>query len=108
MLELVVDGVAVSATHGESVLAACQRAGLTLQTVCKGKGICGACRVIVEPGATALPEPSPNETRLLAYLARGATGPHRLACQIILHEGQTGLRLRTHSIPRKTPQEITT
>jgi len=45
MPDVYLDGVAVDATPGESVLAACQRVGANLQTVCKGRGICGACRV---------------------------------------------------------------
>jgi ferredoxin len=107
MPDFVLDGVAVSATPGESVLAACLRTGIALQTVCKGKGICGACRVSVE-SATALPEPSPNEARLLAYLAKGAPGVHRLACQIIMEDGLRGLALSAFPIPRKTPEGVTT
>lgn len=108
MPEVVLDGVAVAATPGETLLAASQRVGLALATVCKGRGICGACRVLVEPGSPALPPPSPNEVRLLGYLAQGAPGLHRLACQITLEEGLSGLAFCAFPVPRKTPQEITT
>jgi ferredoxin len=99
MLEFFLDGVSVTATPGESVLAACQRASVALATVCKGRGMCGACRVRVEAGLDTLPAASVNETRLLAYLARGEDArSHRLACQIALAESLSGLRLRAHPV----------
>jgi len=93
MPEFTLDGVAVTATPGESVLAACQRVGLPLQTVCKGRGICGACRVDVAPEFLSLLEPpAKNEARLLNYLAPGET-THRLGCQIKLEDQLDGIRL---------------
>jgi len=93
MPEFILDGVAVTATPGESVLAACQRVGLPLQTVCKGRGICGACRVDVAPEFLSLLEPpAKNEARLLNYLAPGET-THRLGCQIKLEDQLDGIRL---------------
>ncbi len=93
MPEFTLDGVAVTATPGESVLAACQRVGLPLQTVCKGRGMCGACRVDVAPEFLSLLEPpAKNEARLLNYLAPGEV-TYRLACQIKLDNHLQGLRL---------------
>lgn len=93
MPEFILNGVAVAATPGESVLAACQRLGVTLQTVCKGRGICGACRVDVAPEfLSLLPPPGKNEARLLNYLAPDEPA-HRLGCQIILEDSLHGLRL---------------
>lgn len=102
MPDFYLDGVAVSATPGESVLAACQRLGMKLQTVCKGRGICGACRVDVSPNfLSLLAPPGKNETRLLTYLAPGET-THRLGCQIILDDSLHGLRLSAVPLPVKT------
>jgi ferredoxin len=102
MPDVYLNGVAVSATPGESVLAACQRLGIKLQTVCKGRGICGACRVDVAPEfLSLLTPPSKNETRLLAYLAPGET-THRLGCQIILDDSLAGLRLTAVPLPIRT------
>jgi ferredoxin len=103
MVEFFLNGAAVSALPDESVLAACQRSGVALATVCKGRGICGACRVSVEAGLDALPEPSTNEIRLLGYLARGEDArTHRLACQIILTELLSGLRLNAYPVAPKS------
>jgi ferredoxin len=99
MLEFFLNGVAVMAVPDESVLAACQRAGVALATVCKGRGICGACRVRVEAGLDALPPASANETRLISYLARGEDArSHRLACQIFMTAPLLGLRLHAHPV----------
>ncbi len=103
MLEFFLDGMAVTAMPDESVLAACQRSGVALTTVCKGRGICGACRVTVEAGLHALPEASANEIRLLSYLARGEDAQtHRLACQIAMTEPLSGLRLNAHPVIPKS------
>lgn len=102
MPDLTLDGMAVAAMPGESVLAACQRVGAKLQTVCKGRGICGACRVEVAPDfLPLLPPPGKNETRLLNYLSPGVTN-HRLGCQIILDDSLHGLRLAAVPLTVKT------
>jgi ferredoxin len=102
MPDFVLDGVAVAATPDESVLAACQRVGVKLQTVCKGRGICGACRVDVAPEfLSLLTPPGKNEIRLLSYLAPGET-THRLGCQIKLDDSLHGLRLTAVPLPVKT------
>ncbi len=101
-ITFVIDGVAVAATPGESILAACQRLGAKLQTVCKGRGICGACRVDVAPEfLDLLPPPEKNEARLLNYLSPGVT-THRLGCQIKLDETLDGLRLRAVPLTVRT------
>ncbi len=103
MFEFFLNGVAIQAMPDEGVLAACQRAGVALATVCKGRGICGACRVSVEAGLDALPAPSVNETRLIGYLARGEDArTHRLACQIAMADSLSGLRLRAHPVTAKS------
>ncbi|MGP8233346.1 MAG: 2Fe-2S iron-sulfur cluster-binding protein [Methylovirgula sp.] len=103
MYEFFLDGMAVTAMPDESILAACQRSGVALATVCKGRGICGACRVMVEAGLHALPEASANEVRLLGYLARGEDArTHRLACQITMTEPLSGLRLNAYPVTPKS------
>ena len=106
MPDFTLDGVAVAATPGESVLAACQRVGVVLQTVCKGRGICGACRVDVAPEFLPLLEPpAKNEARLLNYLSPGQT-TYRLGCQIKLEDALAGLRLIAVPLQVKTqPKE---
>ena len=107
MPEFVLNGVAVTATPGESVLAACQRVGVSLQTVCKGRGICGACRVDVALEFLSLLEPpAKNEARLLNYLAPGET-THRLGCQIKLDDSLDGLRLSAIPLTVKTSTKET-
>jgi ferredoxin len=102
MPEFILDGVAVAALPGESVLAACQRVGVALQTVCKGRGICGACRVDVSSEFLSLLEPpAKNEARLLNYLAPGET-TYRLGCQIKLEDSLHGLRLKAVPLTVKT------
>ncbi len=91
-------GAEVLAEPGETVLSAMQRAGKEIQTVCKGRGICGACRVVVEAGTFArLNPPGASEARLLQYLSQREENPappnHRLACQIILTRSLSGLRV---------------
>ena len=103
LFEFFLDGMAVAAMPGESVLAACQRSGVALATVCKGRGICGACRVTVEDKFDALPPASAQEIRLIGYLGRSEdTQTHRLACQITMAESLSGLRLKTHPVVAKS------
>ena len=102
MPEFYLNGVALAAMPDESVLAACQRLGVKLQTVCKGRGICGACRVNVAPEfLSLLTPPSTDESRLLSYLGPGET-THRLGCQIKLGDQLHGLRLTAVPLTIKT------
>jgi 2Fe-2S ferredoxin len=103
-ITILVGGVEIPAEPGDSVLAACQRAGLKLETVCKGRGICGACRVLIDDaGIALLPPPTPNEARLLRYLKEGAAN-HRLACQIKLDNSLSGLRITPNPLPTQNVQ----
>jgi 2Fe-2S ferredoxin len=100
-------GVRIPAEPGESVLAAMQRAGQKIQTVCKGRGMCGACRVLVdETFFSRLTPPSFSEVRLLRYLKQGEAN-HRLACQILLDETISGLRLTPAPLPIRTINQET-
>ena len=44
------DDLAVEVERGESVLAAAQKAGLYISSLCGGDGICGKCRVVLRSG----------------------------------------------------------
>ncbi|MBP3460173.1 MAG: DUF4445 domain-containing protein [Lachnospiraceae bacterium] len=63
----------------ESLLLLCQQAGISIETPCNGKGICGKCRVQFLKGA---PLPQPAERRSLTpdELRQGI----RLACAVKL------------------------
>lgn len=71
----------LSFTKGESLLLLCQKAGISIEMPCSGKGICGRCRVRFLKGA---PLPQPAERRSLSpdELRRGI----RLACAARLTE----------------------
>jgi 2Fe-2S ferredoxin len=110
---LLAGGAAIAAEPGDTVLSAMQRAGEKIQTVCKGRGICGACRVLVDDAFfNRLPPPSTSEARLLGYLkqrdARQEDANHRLACQIILDDSLSGLRITPDPLSIRTPTKETT
>jgi ferredoxin len=79
--------------------------------VCKGKGICGACRVLVDDAYFGrLNPPSTSETRMLRFLRsreeNQAEVNHRLACQIVLEPALSGLRITPDPIkPRPLNKE---
>jgi ferredoxin len=106
-------GVQITAAPGDSVLLAILNAGEKIQTVCKGKGICGACRVLVDAEFfDRLKPPSSSETRMLKFLRSREENQqpanHRLACQIILEESLSGLRITPDPIiPRPLNKENT-
>ncbi len=110
-LVLLAGGVQITAAPGATVLSAILSAGEKIQTVCKGKGICGACRVLVDDAFFhRLNPPSSSETRMLKFLRSREENQqevnHRLACQIRLDESLSGLRVTPDPvIPRPLNQE---
>jgi uncharacterized 2Fe-2S/4Fe-4S cluster protein (DUF4445 family) len=72
-------GARVEVPEGTSVLAAARRAGVDLDSVCGGRGVCGRCQVIPTPGAVG-----PWSATELAYVARrGPLAPgRRLGCAV--------------------------
>jgi 2Fe-2S ferredoxin len=94
---LLAGGTQVLAEPGDTVLSAMLQAAQKIQTVCKGKGICGACRIHVDDSYfNRLNPPSAKETRMLQFLRSRELNQqpanHRLACQIVLEESLCGLR----------------
>jgi adenylate cyclase len=73
-------GKRVTITPGITVLEASRIFGIPHASVCGGRGRCSTCRVRVGQGADTLPEPSAEETKVLARV--GAPVGVRLACQI--------------------------
>ncbi len=110
-LVLLAGGVQITAAPGDTVLSAVLNAGEKIQTVCKGKGICGACRVLVDDAFfDRLNPPSSSETRMLKFLRSREENQepanHRLACQIVLDPSLSGLRITPDPIiPRPLNKE---
>lgn len=80
-----VNGVLVEASHGESVLAACERAKIPLEKSCDGNGTCGTCRVFVKSGLELLNPPNEVEAEMIAD--RQFLPQERLSCQITVANG---------------------
>ncbi|WP_299724116.1 adenylate/guanylate cyclase domain-containing protein [uncultured Tateyamaria sp.] len=75
-----IDGPAVRAPRGQTLLETSRANGVAHTALCGGRGRCTTCRVIVEEGLDDLPPPSEAERRTLA--AVGAPPGARLACQM--------------------------
>jgi len=110
-LQILAGGEEITAEPGDTVLSAMLRVGAKIQTVCKGKGICGACRVLVDEAYfDRLNPPSSSESRMLKFLRSReedtAEVNHRLACQIVLEPSLSGLRITPDPIkPRPLNKE---
>jgi ferredoxin len=88
---------------------ALRNAGRGIQSICGGRGMCGTCRVAIDPDWIGrLPAPAPSESRLLNVLKAGQPN-HRLACQTNLASQHDGLRFTLDPPPsRSISQEIKT
>ena len=73
-------GRRVTVTPGTSILEASRRAGIPHASVCGGRGRCSTCRVRINEGLDACPEPGAEEVRVLTRV--GAPAGVRLACQL--------------------------
>ena len=82
-------GIEAAAPEGTTVLDAARTAGVDIDSVCGGRGLCGRCQVVPSTGqfakwgltstGDALSSPGPTE---LDYRGRRPLGPgHRLSCQ---------------------------
>ena len=82
-------GIVAAAPEGSTVLDAARTAGVDIDSVCGGRGLCGRCQVAPSTGqfakwgltssGEALSAPGPTE---LDYRGRRPLGPgHRLSCQ---------------------------
>ena len=73
-------GRRVTVTPGTSILEASRSAGIPHASVCGGRGRCSTCRVRINEGLEACPEPDADEVRVLTRV--GAPAGVRLACQL--------------------------
>ena len=92
-VELLVNGKALSAHIGESVLGTLRSAGLPVMSVCGGKASCGTCVVELDPDwVERVPSCSRTERNLIACLPD--VGPlTRLGCQIRITPELDGLAI---------------
>jgi len=88
---------------GATLLAALREAGIAVTSICKGRAVCGMCRVRIDAGGAHLAEASANERRLLRILPGDAAG-HRLSCQIVLESAHGGLSLALAEPVRRSRQ----
>jgi 2Fe-2S ferredoxin len=84
----------IEAAPGVSIMEAIRDGGLDeLLALCGGGCACATCHVYVEPeSATRLPPISEDESELLEASAH-RTDQSRLACQIRMNDGLSGLRV---------------
>lgn len=73
-------GRRVVATPGMSVLEASRAAGIPHASLCGGRGRCSTCRSRIGPASARVPQPTPEEERVLKRV--GAPPNVRLACQL--------------------------
>lgn len=101
MINIFANDIAAGANPGESLLSALRNAGRFIQSVCGGRGMCGTCRVAIDPDwIDRLDEPALSESRLLNVLKAGRPN-HRLACQTRLERRHDGLRVTIDPPPSK-------
>jgi adenylate cyclase len=73
-------GRRVLATPGMSILEASRAAGIPHASLCGGRGRCSTCRSRIGPASARVPQPSPEEEKVLRRV--GAPPNVRLACQL--------------------------
>ncbi|MDR1333282.1 MAG: (2Fe-2S)-binding protein [Holosporales bacterium] len=82
----------VDAKDGETILEVANRSGVNLFGGCRGAGVCGTCRVIVDQAfLDKLPPASNSEADILDALQDDDQLPARLACQIVVSSALDGL-----------------
>jgi len=72
-------GKRIEAAKGETLLEAASNAGVNINSICGGEGLCGKCRVIVQEGGKNLSLPTEAEKRALSK--EDLKNGFRLACQ---------------------------
>jgi len=87
LLILQPEGKRLKATVGKTILEISQEAGVDIQSVCAGKGICGKCRVIVRTGSEFLSQ-APKVERIVFSDDEVRKG-YRLACRAIIEKSGT-------------------
>jgi len=87
LLILQPEGKRLKVGVGKTILDIAQEAGVDIQSVCAGKGICGKCRVVVRAGSEYLSQASRVERVVFSddELEKG----YRLACRAIIGKSGT-------------------
>ncbi len=87
LLILQPEGKRLKVTVGKTILDIAQEAGVDIQSICGGKGICGKCRVIVHAGSEFLSRTTKVERTLFSDDEVGKG--YRLACRAIIEKSGT-------------------
>jgi uncharacterized 2Fe-2S/4Fe-4S cluster protein (DUF4445 family) len=77
-------GKRLEASTGTKILQAAKDAGINLNSVCGGEGLCGKCRIIVRSGKEHLSLPSESEKH--TFSEEDLCAGLRLACQTTIRE----------------------
>ena len=72
--------------------------GLPVPHECDGSGVCGKCRVDIDPAWSNALVPARDDELDLLDADASATDASRLSCQVLYHPGLNGLRL---SLPER-------
>jgi len=72
-------GKRIEVTKGKTLLEAAKDAGININSICGGEGLCGKCRVIIREGKQNLSLPTEAEKRALSK--EDLANNFRLACQ---------------------------
>jgi ferredoxin len=78
---------------GESLLDAMNRNNVPIFGMCGGAGVCGSCRVRLDPSCVGVGAPEESEMDVLEVFQTEPCDGMRLACQIFLNESNDGLRV---------------
>jgi ferredoxin len=79
--------------EGETIFRAAARHGVRWPSICGGDCECGICYLVVETGAEALSERTPEESARLAIGIKSGEPRARLACRTRVH-GEVMVRRR--------------
>ncbi len=84
----------IQAKNGISLmLSAVENKIIGIKAICNGCCNCGTCHILIEPSVFyTLPQKTTDEVKLLATL-RKKQPTSRLACQIIVNQQMTGMKV---------------
>ena len=89
MAQICIDSLAIhlQTLEQETLLASLQRAKVTLEAICGGKGYCGTCLVQIMKGGGQLTPITAQEQTTLNNL-RKSSQEFRLSCQVYARDGE--------------------
>lgn len=86
--------VTVSAEEGDNLLELAHKNHIALEGACEGALACSTCHLVVDLCWFAKLEPATDREEDLLDYAFGLTTTSRLGCQIVMHDGLDGIRVR--------------